>query len=410
MEISNSKKLFYFFPILFCFCLPFGSLLLSVIILCWAVNSFFVLEKEKLRGLLKNRNLWWMYLFFAGTVLSAVLSENKNEAMFAIEVKMTFLIFPYLLLGFTWPIDILKRCIVAFVSGCFFAAMFLITRALLYFFDGHPEYLFYTHFSIFIHASYFAMYLVLAIAFVFVLYPHWFKLQKAVIYSSYVFVAVFITTIFLCSSKLGIISFFLIMPVLVIYRWRQGISLKKGLIAAVVLILALLVTIKISPEPVSRLQNAFNISLSKLDKTSSESNTVRILIWEQAMVLIQDNFWTGTGVADANDALYKKYADNGLTGALEYRLNAHNQFFQTLIGMGIFGAIVLFILTFGQFIKSIFQKQILMVIFSTLIILNFMVESMLQTSAGVLFFAFFYALFSLVDSNALKVENKTLQS
>jgi O-antigen ligase len=208
MQLPLRQKLFYFFPVLFCFCLPFGSLLLSAIIIFWTISSLFNLDKTKLREGLTNYHLWVLYLFFGLTLLSAIFSEDKTEAVFSVEVKMTFLLFPYLFFCFSWPLDILKRCVVAFVSGCFFACLYLIIRAFVYSYYGQPEYFFYSMFSDFIHTSYFAMYLNMAIIFVLTLYPTWFSMQRSVIYSSYFFVAIFATSIFLCSSKLGLISFF----------------------------------------------------------------------------------------------------------------------------------------------------------------------------------------------------------
>jgi O-antigen ligase len=100
------------------------------------------------------------------------------------------------------------------------------------------------------------------------------------------------------------------------------------------------------------------------------------------------------GVGDANDALYQAYADNGLSGALHYHLNAHNQYLQTFLGLGLFGLLLLFEFTWVQMIRAIRRKYFLMFVFAFLIALNFLVESMLQTAAGVLFFMYFYAILS----------------
>jgi O-antigen ligase len=147
-----------------------------------------------------------------------------------------------------------------------------------------------------------------------------------------------------------------------------------------------------------------NISIQHLDKTSSESNTIRLLVWEQSVQLIKDNFWFGLGVGDANDALYKAYANNGITGALEHRLNAHNQYLQTFLGMGFFGFLLLLYLSLGELIKGIGKKNVMLSFFSLLICLNFLVESMLQAVAGTLFFAFFFCLFNLIEEKRMLSE------
>jgi O-antigen ligase len=146
------------------------------------------------------------------------------------------------------------------------------------------------------------------------------------------------------------------------------------------------------PNSLDRFNSLTNISSKHQDKKSSESTTLRILIWEQSINLIKNNFLLGTGVGDANDELYKKYQSNGIDVAFDEKLNAHNQFLQTFIGIGLFGFILLCIISIGQIFIAYNKKNILMFVFFIIISLNFFVESMLQTSAGVLFFVFFYCL------------------
>jgi O-antigen ligase len=401
MELPLTQKLFYFFPVLFCFCLPFGSIALSGIIALWLITSFFNIHKKSLKEGLLNKNLILLYLLFLITIISALTSSNLKEGLAAIEIKFSFLVFPYLLFCFQWPKEIIKRCLTAFVSGCFFASIYLIGRSAFYALNGNPEYFFYTLFSDFIHASYFAMYLIMAIAIIILFYHQWFETQKTVVYSSYVFVAIFTTAIFLCSSKLGLISFFISIPVLFFYKLKALLNLKKILWMLLGFGFLVFVAAKILPNSFNRFNSISSLSFSKIDKTSAESTTVRVLIWEQALQLIKSNFFTGTGVGDANDELYFAYQKKGLTGAFEHKLNAHNQFFQTFIGLGIFGFIILLLITFGQFVKALMQKKFLLLIFSVLIILNFMVESMLQSVAGVLFYSFFFCLFNVFSEKDL---------
>ncbi|MEO6302825.1 MAG: O-antigen ligase family protein [Bacteroidia bacterium] len=401
MNSTLKQRLFYFFPMVLCFCFPFGSRLLSGIIILWTVASLFNIDKEQLKRGIRNKHFWWLLAFFIYTLISALFSNNKHEASFSVEIKMCFLLFPFLFFCFKWPVPIIKRCIVSFVSGCFFACLALIVRACYYATLGHPEYFFYTNFSVFIHASYFAMYLILAIALVVLLYPKWFKDQKNIKIASYLFGLMFMATIFLCSSKLGIISFFIAMPLLMLYKFRAFLNLKKISFLIIGIILVGVISFNLFPGAFARLSSLTTVSSSALDKTSSESTTVRILIWEQAIQIMKANFWLGTGVGDANDALYASYAANGLTGALDHNFNAHNQYFQTFIGLGVIGFLIVFMLTFGYIVIGVIKKHFLLFLFSLLIVLNFLVESMLQTSAGVLFFVFFFCLFNLITEEEL---------
>ncbi|HQQ93093.1 MAG TPA: O-antigen ligase family protein [Bacteroidia bacterium] len=397
MEISLKRKLFYVFPVLFCFCFPLGFKVLSPILMAWLLVSFFNWDLVQIRQGLFNRNLLLLLLFFLFTLISAFLSENHNEANAAIEIKLSFLLFPYLMFCFHWPAQILKRCLVSFVSGCFFASLYLIARASFFAYQGHPEYFTYTYFSDFIHASYFAMYLVLAIGIIINYYKHWFHTNRQIMISSYVFTSVFVTSIFLCASKMGLITLCLCLPLLLYLKYRSALSVKRSLIFLGIGALVLLLSLRFIPAVYERFRNINTISVENLDKTSVESNTSRLLVWEQSLHIMKENFWFGVGAGDANDALYTAYEQNGISGALEHKLNAHNQYFQTFIGMGVFGFSMLLLLTLFQFLKGIRRDKRMLAYFSLLIILNFLVESMLQAVAGAVFFSFFFCLFNLID-------------
>jgi O-antigen ligase len=404
MENPLSRKLFYFFPVFFCFCLPFGSLLLSGIVVCWTVFSLLNIEKDLLVVGFKRPLLWLMFAFFIYTCVSAVFSENHAGALFAVEIKLSFVLFPYLLFCFRYPFDIIKRCIISFVSGCFFACLYLVARAFVFSVNGHPEYFFYTLFSQFIHASYFSMYLVLAIFFVVLLYGQWFRHQKAFRFSSWFFVAFFVAGVFLCSSKMGIITFFVCMPILVLYKQRNRLHARGIMLIISGLILSGAIVVMLFPTSFSRLGTMRKVATGKIDKTSSESTGVRMLVWEQAWMLAKDNFVTGVGSGDANPELYSAYEREGLTGALSHRLNAHNEFLQTFVGMGIGGLILLMALTFGQINRGLRKRHFFLTMFALLVSMHFMVESMLQASAGVLFFVFFLCVFDLVGEKELLAE------
>jgi O-antigen ligase len=389
---------------LFCFCLPFGGLLLSGLIIGWGVISLFNIKELFNPKGFKESTLIFMVLFFLMTCLSALFSHNKEESLFNIEVKLSMIVLPYFLFCFNWPVAVLKRCLISFVSGCFFACGYLILRASIFAFEGHSEYFFYTLFSDLIHTSYFSMYLILAIAIVVMYYPVWFKGQKQIKYMSAVFVLTFIVTIFLCYSKMGMISFFICLPLLIINRFKDFFDWKRTLILIAGIVILVFFFWKLFPAPFERLNSIRNISLGALDKTSSESNTVRLLIWEQCIHLIKTDFWFGTGVGDFNDVMFETYKANGMTGALDHHLNAHNQYLQTFVGVGVFGFIVLLLLTFGQLVRGIIRKHFIFTLTALLLVLNFLVESMLQTAAGTLFFVFFLCFFSLEKTrNEIKI-------
>jgi O-antigen ligase len=81
--------------------------------------------------------------------------------------------------------------------------------------------------------------------------------------------------------------------------------------------------------------------------------------------------------------------------AFATRLNVHNQYIETLIGQGIIGLLWLLSILLLPLIISIKEKKIFFIGFIIITGINLFFESMFNTQAGVIFFAFFYSLFFL---------------
>ena len=144
----------------------------------------------------------------------------------------------------------------------------------------------------------------------------------------------------------------------------------------------------------SRLSKAQQaISSNDLDKNSTESTTERLLIWQSAVSVIKENVLVGVGTGDTNDALLKTYKTNQYSGALESRLNAHNQYLQTFIAIGIIGFLALMSMLFIPLYTALKKRDILYLLLLLLICFNLLFESMFERQAGVVFYAFFNGLF-----------------
>lgn len=402
--VKNIKLLFYFFPVIIAFLLPFGNAITSPIIAVWFIVSFFCF-KELFEG--TWRNLWFVaaIAFFIISLLSNFLYYNPNDPLSAVEVKLTFLLFPFLFFLFKFDKEVAKRIIVGFVSGCMFACLMCIGRAFAYLFKGDSSYFYYSNFSYFMHSSYFAMYLNLALLFVILFYFKWFKTDPSFRYITYFLIALFILCIVLCASKMGLIGLFILTPVALVMELRASMKLKHYLIGLAGAVAICLSVYAVMPQVFDRLKSVAVVTEKNVDITSKESSLVRVLIWEQCKQIIKENPVYGVGVSRANETLYKAYEENGLAGALENKLNAHNQFFQTAIGMGIIGLLNLLLLTIGLIIYGLRKKRNLIFFFALLITCNFMVESMLQTSAGTVFYVFFLCFLNVFYKIQFNEEN-----
>lgn len=381
-------------PLLIAFFLPFG-INYAVFILIWSI-CFFLFDdvKNSFNSIFNNK---WSFIVIGFFLLHSVgyfYSENKSEALSAIEIKLCFLAFPILFFGSHFSHTHIKKIVISFVSGCMLVSFLCIFRACyLYFFEDTNAF-FYSDFSYFIHPSYMAMYLVFALLIVMLFYKNWLAHLHLLNIKLGFMAVVFLVTIFLCSSKLGLLSAFILLPTTFsVLLYNKGY--KKIIIGLVLALLGLATaSYKLFPTPFKRFQTAINVTKSSqtIDKTDAESTAVRILIWKESIKLIKNKFWFGTTAGDVNDKLIESYEKEGLTGALTKKLNAHNQFLQTFIGTGFIGFVLLILMTVFLIVYSFIKKNYILMLFSILISLNFMVESMLQTQAGFTFFTFFLCL------------------
>ncbi len=400
---AKAQILFEYIPVLLAFLLPFTGNYLSLFVILWFFVALFNGNKQTVIEGLKNKWFLLLFGFIVFHCVSALFSENKTDALTSVEVKLSFLAFPVYIFLFNYKAETIKKIFIAFVSGCFFALLVCVLRAVFYFVTGGEDHFFYTAFSYFMHAGYFSMYMLFAFVIIQLAYPIWFKGDAIIKWFRNGFSIAFIIGIFLCASKIGIIAFFITLIILVLAHYKDKLDLKTGLLSILLISALTFVTYKIIPTPFERLRSAFaTASGGNIDKTSSESTAVRMLIWKESAEIFKENFWLGTGSGDANDELHKRYEEHGLTGALEHNLNAHNQFFQTGIALGVFGLLILLVSIMGAIIQGFARKNLTLVIFSVIIFLNFLVESMLQTQAGNLFFVYFLCL--LLKYNPQRLE------
>ncbi|HWY13135.1 MAG TPA: O-antigen ligase family protein, partial [Bacteroidia bacterium] len=306
--------------------MPFG-VMVGPIVISWFVASWFLFDKNKFINGFKNPWFLLMFAFILMHTISGFLSHNKHEGLSNIEVKLSFLAFPYFFFLFGVDTSIVKRMVVAFVSGCFFALMACLFRATYIYFNSGENEFFYSLFSFLIHAGYFSMYMLFCILILVFVYPLWFKGDKWLNMIRYFFIISFLIGIFLCASKMGYITAVIVLLLVPFIKFRERLNFKNVSVSIISLIVVITVLLKVFPKPFERINNALTaVSTTSIDKTSGESTAVRLLIWDASMEIIKENVLLGVGTGDANDILQERYKEKGLTGALEHNLNAHDQF------------------------------------------------------------------------------------
>lgn len=241
-------------------------------------------------------------------------------------------------------------------------------------------------FSLFLHPTYMAMYLTLALLMLF--RPEadqpWgsrFSLGAAML---------LLLGVVLCASKAGWLLLFVAGVGMLAERWsdrRMRRMVSWGLAVAFMSGVALYLGTDYVHERVDQVVHVFKDG-SPGDQAANSTDDRR-LVWRAAQEQVAAHPWLGVGTGDVKDELMKAYAVRGYVEPLRKKLNAHDQYLNTAVALGGGAALMLLLMIILPTVSAFRNRNLLMASFLLLNALNWTVESMLEVQAGVLFFAFF---------------------
>jgi len=119
----------------------------------------------------------------------------------------------------------------------------------------------------------------------------------------------------------------------------------------------------------------------------------RFEFWKASIGLIRDNWLTGVGTGDMNEAFHQEYVKMNSKLAPDQRWRSHDQFLSIFIGFGVFGLLwFLFSVFYPPFALGKYHDYFFLV-FLIIALLSMIPEDTIESQAGVTFFAFFYSFF-----------------
>lgn len=399
-----TQKIHHVLTLLIAFSLPLdrriSPILIALLMLNWLLDWNW---KEKVFNFRSNTIALLPLLLYLLYCLGMLYTENIRFGLKDLETKLSLLFFP--LIFASKPAlkkEDLHKILFYFTLGCGLAAIICFGHSIYLYYDEirqvqagtlHDTYtnvnfFFSSQLSYFMHPSYFAMYLSLAIGSM--LYritnlnlPQ-IKTLLLILYS-----IAFTISIFYLSSKMGIITTVIIwllffLHLIITYKWFW-----QGALLIIALGTATYYTIKSSEILSFKFKDAISAMEAEPGDSSLESSAVRITIWRTSKELIAKMPFIGFGTGDIHTELGKMYLKNGLQMHYEKKLNPHNQFFQTAITIGWTGLSTLLLSILLPAIFAYKNKNYIYLIFALLILLNALVESVLEIQVGVVFFSFF---------------------
>lgn len=361
-----------------------------LVILSFILKLIFEKQKPNLsyRAFKKHYGIFhWilvsMAIFELLHLLGMLYTSNVAFGWFDVTAKLLFFIVPLFLF-----FNLLKLnlwFIYTFLFGCCFVVLL---NSTIYFF---PDFFNVKAenalvFSKFMHRSYFSIFILFGLSFLFFQanLPKW---------MFFVFFPIFSFGVVFSLSKAAILTFILlniIGLIYLIYHKKWGFILYFMTIG----LFGYLTPFQSQNDILKqRFKNVTDKNFTS-DKNSTESNAARKFTWHASLELIKAHPLIGVGTGDIKDELNKKQYELGYHGIAKQKLNAHNQFLNTWIAIGLPGLIVLLFITIGGVIVTLRHKNWLAFSFFSILSFNALFESIFETEAGIFALCFGVIIFT----------------
>lgn len=383
-----------------------------VLVLIWLWEGGFA---KKMSAISKQPYLMLLPVLYLAFGFGMLYSDNLSYGFEKMETRLSLFVLPLLIttmpaLNFTYNKRVYSRY---FAHATTLMALFCVLRATtLYVYeiyilqsaeileaDISSNYFFYSELSSGImHPGYLAMYVNTAI--ILCLWDIRRGMTKGAKMRRIVQAAFLALFVVLLYSKAGIAA---LMLILLAFGVRYAVLCRKWLMvpATFGVIFTLLLGVYFwVPNSQYRLNGMLeSFQNTSLNPASTESTQTRIHAWKAARILISEKPAIGHGTGDAMDALFNKYDELGFTGARSKEMNAHNEYYQTGIALGLLGIALLFAVFLGALYLAYRRKNFALGLWSVCAFFVIYFEAYLNTQAGVVFLALFIPFLTLLKND-----------
>ncbi len=346
----------------------------------------------RLSGNKRNFIFIGFYLLF---LFGYLISENKQEALVDLRVKLYLLLIPiFWAAAISFTKKEIQKILLCFVISCILFAIFALAVAGYHFFvTGENKFYYIDLVSFtFLHPSYIGMFEAFAFIIISIdLIKGWSQFSNKRKWA-YLSVLLFLTLfIFLLTAKMAIASLFIFGNIAFFILAKNNLGRKYALL--IILSCNIIALTALLSLPYTR--ERFKLLFTYDEVAYANSVNSRSEIWKASIEVANQALLFGTGSGDAEKELTDAYSRNGFEKGVAEAYNTHNQYLQVLVETGIIG-LILFIAFFGFCIRAaLIDKNYLYLSFHLLFMVNIFTESMLKTQSGVVFFVFFNTLLGL---------------
>jgi len=335
-------------------------------------------------------------LFFCLSALSLIWTENMDDGLFDLEVKLSFLLLPVLFLMMPFATDEknTEKILKSYVVGVFVGIIICLIWATFQYIKQPVIYYTFvsSRLSIFHHPTYFAMYINLALI-ILLFYQRTHKMHYIPAYAGAV---ILLSFNWLLMSRSGLLTAVFI----VLFYWISLFFEKKFKTAIIILLVfvsSVFTMAHFSNYAIKRLSTVMPFINDLFDNDSSQhaetGTDSRLVTWSAAIHAIKQHPFIGVGPGDVHDILNTYYEEQGHSVALKLEFNAHNQFLQSWVAKGIGGFLLVFGMIVYGFARNRKELTIIVAGFFAILSITMLIESIFETQSGVVFFCFFTSFF-----------------
>ena len=345
---------------------------------------------------------WMLYLiglYWIGIVVSVLWSGNIDKALNVVKLKAVLLIFPLSLLLTDTSYIKMKHCRLlgyALLTSCCILFFYWLVRTVTsaaaagefanigsMSFDKR-------------HHSYIALYITVALTFVyFELVSQWNHLKRPLRVALIASVPVLVLYAVLINSRAGLLCLFAV-EIACMGHWAVFRHGGWKVLPVALLLLGFTVGIGSAiPGHNNRLLATF------IDINSDEPDDPRLKISSAAWRVAQKQLLVGYGAGDYKDELIKAYDEDGYEAGVQHKVNAHNQYLESLLAAGVVELALLLSMLLLPSILAFSKRsnaRWLVLSFAFILLFNLIFESMFERQMGLLFTGVIYIAIALIMS------------
>ncbi len=347
--------------------------------------------KNKLTFSFKNKYKQSIFiivcLFYIMHIVGLIYSENISKGMFDLQLNVIMILFVFVMHGLndfyrekphylpaSFLFGTLTISLIAFIIGIINGSSNLSSNIQDLPFIHHTYVSMYVNFSVILSLYFFEKHVIIK--------PR----------SIWLIISVFLgIIIWLLQSRAGMMFYALIIVAWLMYIARK-LNLPKLLSWSIIIVILgmsiFFITKNKRFDPILNMVTHYSFNQQKTKEKAIIP--IRFRIWDSSFDVIQNNWLTGVGTGDVKNELKKSYKSNEYFNCYSKRLNAHNQFIETFIKLGIIGFILLILLFLIPIYYSIKDKHYLLLSFISILLFYWFIESMLCRVSGIAFFVLFY--------------------